>query len=58
MVAMGQRNPGVGPGGQGRRDARYDLEPNAGRGQCLQLFGGTAKINGSPHFKRTTVRPA
>ncbi len=59
VIAVGQRNTGVGRHRRGRRDAGHHLERYARFG-CAACSSSPPrpKINGSPPFRRTTVLPA
>ena len=46
MVAIGQRDAGIGGAGAGRRDARHHLERDAMRFERLQLFGAATEDEG------------
>jgi hypothetical protein len=58
VVAVGDRDPGVGRARDARGDAGHDLERDPALAQRLGLLAAAAEDEGSPPLSRTTLLPA
>ena len=57
VIAVGQRNAGVGGAAAGRGDPRHHLKTDAAAHQRLQLLAATVEDEGVAPFSRTTRWP-